>query len=95
MSESIVGKENMSVCFTANTYLFVSGEAKSFRLAKFQFGLVASSNFMSMYLAYLLYFVLHDFCVVCVSTYIVNILLTVLAFKRLSTLQRILKVKSK
>ncbi|XP_050700933.1 vitamin K epoxide reductase complex subunit 1-like [Eriocheir sinensis] len=75
--------------------VIILGEAKSFKLAKFQFGLVASSNFMSMYLAYLLYFVLSDFCLVCVSTYIVNIFLTVLAFKRLSALQRIVKVKSK
>merc|ERR1712080_163299 len=30
---------------------------------------------MSCYLAYILYFILHDLCVVCVSTYAVNILL--------------------
>jgi len=30
---------------------------------------------VSAYLAYILYFELHDFCVVCVSTYVCNIVI--------------------
>ncbi|XP_041038073.1 vitamin K epoxide reductase complex subunit 1-like protein 1 [Carcharodon carcharias] len=37
----------------------------------------------SLYLAYILFFVLHDFCLVCVTTYALNALLFVLNYKRL------------
>ncbi|XP_076867852.1 vitamin K epoxide reductase complex subunit 1-like protein 1 [Brachyhypopomus gauderio] len=37
----------------------------------------------SLYLAYILYFVLKDFCIICVSTYALNFILLVLNYKRL------------
>ncbi|KAK1787888.1 hypothetical protein P4O66_016368, partial [Electrophorus voltai] len=37
----------------------------------------------SLYLAYILYFVLKDFCVICISTYALNFILLVLNYKRL------------
>ncbi|XP_015262310.1 PREDICTED: vitamin K epoxide reductase complex subunit 1, partial [Gekko japonicus] len=36
----------------------------------------------SLYLAYILFFVLHDFCVVCISTYLLNSVLLFLNYKR-------------
>ncbi|XP_071539939.1 vitamin K epoxide reductase complex subunit 1-like protein 1 [Panulirus ornatus] len=73
--------------------VIIMGEIKSLKVAKFQRVFIGLSNLMSIYLAYLLYFVLKDFCIVCVSTYIVNILLTVLAFMRVPVLQKMTKLK--
>ncbi|KAL4660610.1 vitamin K epoxide reductase complex subunit 1-like protein 1 [Arapaima gigas] len=37
----------------------------------------------SLYLAYILYFVLKDFCIICITTYALNFILFVLNYKRL------------
>ncbi|OCT92309.1 vitamin K epoxide reductase complex subunit 1-like protein 1 [Xenopus laevis] len=37
----------------------------------------------SVYLAYILYFVLKDFCVICVTTYLLNCILLIINYKRL------------
>ncbi|XP_061444351.1 vitamin K epoxide reductase complex subunit 1 [Rhineura floridana] len=42
----------------------------------------------SLYLAYILFFVLYDFCVVCVSTYILNFALLFLNYKRFGYLNQ-------
>lgn len=59
----------------------------SMMLIKLQFGLVILSNLMSVYLAYVLYFILQDFCLVCVATYIFNIVLLVFVWKKLAMLK--------
>ncbi|GBP82362.1 Vitamin K epoxide reductase complex subunit 1 [Eumeta japonica] len=43
------------------------------RIVQLQFFLALGSLATSVYLAYLLMFVLHDLCVVCVSTFIINV----------------------
>ncbi|XP_066258294.1 vitamin K epoxide reductase complex subunit 1-like protein 1 [Euwallacea similis] len=51
--------------------------------------LIIISNFISCYFAYLLYFVLRDLCVVCISTYVVNVANLILITKKFKTLRLI------
>ncbi|XP_027240607.1 vitamin K epoxide reductase complex subunit 1-like protein 1 isoform X1 [Cricetulus griseus] len=37
----------------------------------------------SLYLAYILYFVLKEFCIICVTTYVLNFILLIINYKRL------------
>ncbi|XP_011514133.1 vitamin K epoxide reductase complex subunit 1-like protein 1 isoform X2 [Homo sapiens] len=37
----------------------------------------------SLYLAYILYFVLKEFCIICIVTYVLNFLLLIINYKRL------------
>ncbi|BES97801.1 vitamin K epoxide reductase complex subunit [Nesidiocoris tenuis] len=48
------------------------------------------ANFMSVYLAYILYFLLRDFCIVCISTYVTNATLLYLAYHK----RRLLKIEN-
>ncbi|XP_055711020.1 vitamin K epoxide reductase complex subunit 1 [Phlebotomus papatasi] len=56
------------------------------KVARMQIYLCIVSNLLSLYLAYLLYFVLEDFCIVCVSTYVVNAINLYLSIRRYRTL---------
>ncbi|XP_033748995.1 vitamin K epoxide reductase complex subunit 1-like [Pecten maximus] len=49
-------------------------------LSKLQFVTGVMANCGSVYLAYILYFILEDFCVVCVSTYVINAFLLACAW---------------
>lgn len=51
---------------------FLSAFISCSHITRVQIALSGLSILLSCYLAYLLYFVLEDFCVVCVSTYVVN-----------------------
>ncbi|CAG5129578.1 unnamed protein product [Candidula unifasciata] len=43
------------------------------------------ANIGSVYLGYILYYIIRDFCLVCVSTYVVNFLLLIACIARLRT----------
>lgn len=47
----------------------------------------------SLYLGYILYFVLKDFCVICITTYALNFILFILNYKRLVYLNEAWKQK--
>merc|ERR1712126_459022 len=57
--------------------------SRSLTASSMQIFTAVIANFGSVYLAYILYFILKDMCVVCVSMYIVNFsLLLVVLFRR-------------
>jgi vitamin-K-epoxide reductase (warfarin-sensitive) len=71
-------------CFLITT--FPLGFTKNLALVKLQFLLSVTSVLVSIYLAYVLYFVLSNLCVVCVAAYILNFISVVLVWKKLSQL---------
>lgn len=60
----------------------LAGFVNDSKVARLQIYLCIVSNLLSLYLAYLLYFVLEDFCIVCVSTYVVNAINLYLSIRR-------------
>ncbi|KAF7280589.1 vitamin-K epoxide reductase [Rhynchophorus ferrugineus] len=51
--------------------------------------LIILSNFASLYFAYILYFILADLCVVCIGTYIVNVINLILITKKHKTIREL------
>lgn len=74
---------------------FFSALSNSRFITTVSFIAIVLSNLMSLYFAYILYFILHDFCVVCVSIYIVNIINFILMQLKLKVMSTIEENKQK
>lgn len=59
----------------------------------FSFIGIGLSNLMSLYFAYILYFILSDLCLVCVGTYIVNVINLILIQFKIKTISTIEEAK--
>jgi len=68
---------------------FLLGMGNYMFLAKAQFIMCIMANCGSVYLGYILYFVLQDMCVVCISTYAVNFALLMSTIFRKSNLKQL------
>ncbi|XP_065173512.1 vitamin K epoxide reductase complex subunit 1-like protein 1 [Atheta coriaria] len=86
---------NSLVGIMAYSLLATLAQSNSLFITKMSYVLVLVSNLFSLYFAYILYFVLYDFCVVCVSTYVVNFLNMCLTLLKLKKLDKAAKVDSK
>lgn len=64
-------------------------------LASTQLYLSAFSNVASVYLGYILYFILKDICIVCLSTYITNAVLLVAVYYKNKSVQEIKQKKER
>ena len=58
-------------------------------LAQIQFVMCILANCGSVYLGYILYFILQDMCIVCISTYVVNFMLLLSTISRKSNLKQL------
>ena len=58
--------------------LIIPAGAGNFLLAmRLQLALCCLANLGSLYLGYILYFILQDACIICIATYVVNFLLVI------------------
>ncbi|KAG0410693.1 hypothetical protein HPB47_012177 [Ixodes persulcatus] len=82
-SDSVYNQPNsvFGVLFYLSVLVFGALDGRT--LAKLHLVLSVISNIGSVYLACILYFVLHDFCVVCVTMYVINALLLTCSVLRL------------
>ncbi|XP_066995923.1 vitamin K epoxide reductase complex subunit 1-like protein 1 isoform X2 [Anabrus simplex] len=81
--ESIVNQPNSISGIIFYCILACLGTINTVPATRWLVGLCILSNVASLYLAYILYFILYDFCVVCVSTYVVNAINFVLSVMKL------------
>lgn len=80
--------------YTSLVFVF-SAFSSSPGLASTQLYLSAFSNVASVYLGYILYFILKDICIVCLSTYITNAVLLVAVYYKNKSVQEIKQKKER
>lgn len=64
-------------------------------ISKLLLFLVVLANFSSIYFAYILYFILYDLCIVCVSIYVVNAVMLIYAYTKFKLVNNSVKNKNK
>lgn len=69
------------------TTLLITSYVRCGKVAAVQKWMAIASNFLSVYLAYLLYFVIQYLCVVCVSLYVVNAFLLLFSWQKVEALK--------
>jgi vitamin-K-epoxide reductase (warfarin-sensitive) len=67
---------------------FFQGFTKNLALVKVQLILSVTSIVVSIYLAYIMYFILANLCIVCVATYVLNTINFILVLKKLILLRK-------
>ena len=70
-------------------FFFCTGLGNYLFLAHLQTIFCCIANIGSIYLGYILYFILNDLCVVCFSIYGINLLLLIASFFRTSNLKKL------
>lgn len=58
-------------------------------IAKIELTMAIVANLTSAYLGYILYYILHDFCVVCITTYVVNFFLLIISILNYRTIRKL------
>ncbi|KAL3185870.1 hypothetical protein MRX96_028752 [Rhipicephalus microplus] len=76
-SKSVLVQPNSVYGIIFYVIVFICGVFDGNRWDKLHLALCILSNITSVYLAYILYFILYDLCVVCVTTYVCNALLLI------------------
>ncbi|MEQ2283574.1 Vitamin K epoxide reductase complex subunit 1-like protein 1 [Ameca splendens] len=78
-----VCKPHQELQETSNIWNCTQGMTVSAMAALFLMTTSILSVVGSLYLGYILYFVLKDFCIICITTYALNFILFILNYKRL------------
>uniref|UniRef100_A0A1B6EAE4 vitamin-K-epoxide reductase (warfarin-sensitive) n=1 Tax=Clastoptera arizonana TaxID=38151 RepID=A0A1B6EAE4_9HEMI len=84
--ESTLNQPNSLLGIIFYSFVILLTFSNSVSASKILIFLGILSNIGSVYLASILYFILYDFCVVCVSTYVVNATNLILSLFKLKTL---------
>lgn len=80
---SVKKKKKKFICLSSSLLFFALGMTVSAMAALILMATSILSVVGSLYLGYILYFVLKDFCIICVTTYALNFILFILNYKRL------------